>query len=391
MHVIELAAYQTRLPLKRTIRHASHSRSETDNLVLACKLENGIVGFGEGVPRDYVTGETLEATWELLRQVNWPAAFAASVATFEAAVDLAEHVTLPNPADDSRGCRANGGRCALELAILDAFGQAYRRPLATVTALRYPHLFAHRERVQYSTAITSAVGTKLRMASLAMRLYGFRHLKLKVGIPAQSDVKRLQSVRRVVGRQMEIRLDANEAWEPAQAVQRIQELEPFGILAVEQPLRHEQRLALAKLRSQVAVPIMLDESLCSMIDAEQAVAQGLCDYFNLRLSKCGGFLRTLQLADFARGHGIGYQLGCQVGESAILSAAGRQFACSVQGIRWLEGSYDRRLVKEALGKRDITFGYGGWAPALAGGGLGIEVDLQALARVTLRREVLYAR
>ena len=84
---------------------------------------------------------------------------------------------------------------------------------------------------------------------------------------------------------------------------------------------------------------MLDESLCGMVDAERAATGKLCDLFNLRLSKCGGFIATLRLAQFARKQGLGYQLGCQVGETAILSAAGRHFASGVRDIRYLEGSY----------------------------------------------------
>jgi muconate cycloisomerase len=133
---------------------------------------------------------------------------------------------------------------------------------------------------------------------------------------------------------------------------------------------------------------MLDESLCGMVDAERAAAGGLCDLFNLRLSKCGGFIATLRLTQFAARHGLACQLGCQVGETAILSAAGRHFAASVGGLRYLEGSYDRHLVREALGTRDITFGWGGKAPALPGPGLGVTVDPAALARVTVRKERL---
>ena len=123
--------------------------------------------------------------------------------------------------------------------------------------------------------------------------------------------------------------------------------------------------ALAEVRRQVQTPLMLDESLCGMVDAERAVAAGACDLFNLRLSKCGGFIPTLRLAQFAKAHGLACQLGCQVGETAVLSAAGRHFAASVGGLRFLEGSYDRHLVREALGTRDFTFGWGGWAPASA--------------------------
>ena len=133
---------------------------------------------------------------------------------------------------------------------------------------------------------------------------------------------------------------------------------------------------------------MLDESLCSRIDGERAIAGQTCDLFNVRLSKCGGFIPSLRLAQYAREQKLGCQLGCQIGESAVLSAAGRHFAASVAGLRYVEGSYDRHLVREALGTEDITFGWGGWAPALAGPGLGIAVDPRALERVTVRKEAL---
>jgi muconate cycloisomerase len=97
-------------------------------------------------------------------------------------------------------------------------------------------------------------------------------------------------------------------------------------------------------------------------------------------------LNSLRLAAMARAHGLGFQLGCQVGETGILSAAGRHFACSVGPIRYLEGSYDRWLVRERLTRQDLSFGYGGWAPALKGPGLGVNVDRAAVNRVCRRAE-----
>jgi muconate cycloisomerase len=221
-----------------------------------------------------------------------------------------------------------------------------------------------------------------------MRLYRFRQLKVKVGIAGHNDAQRLRRIRRCAGRNMDLRVDANEAWPAAEAAARVRELEPFGITSVEQPVAHADIGCLANVRKEIHTPIMFDESLCSRYDAEQAVEHHHCDLFNLRLSKCGGFIPTLRLAQFARQHGLGYQLGCQIGETAILSAAGRHFAASVAGLRYLEGSYDRHLVREALGKTDLTFGLGGNAPALTGTGLGVSLDPLAVERVTLRKEPL---
>jgi muconate cycloisomerase len=242
--------------------------------------------------------------------------------------------------------------------------------------------------VQYSGVITSAKGWKVRALAWGLRWLGFSQVKVKVGIPGQDDRQRLQSLRRRLGSKIDLRIDANEAWDAETVADRIRELLPFGVSSVEQPVPHEQIRSLAAVRSQLAVPIMLDESLCSMVDAERAVQQGYANAFNLRLSKCGGLIPSLRLAEFAAQHGILTQLGCQVGETAILSAAGRHFATSVKHLRYLEGSYDKHLVRENLATNDISFGRGGWAPMLVGSGLGIRIDDERLAAVTVRRETL---
>ena len=90
---------------------------------------------------------------------------------------------------------------------------------------------------------------------------------------------------------------------------------------------------------------------------------------------------------FAQRSGLGCQLGCQVGETGILSAAGRHFAQAVKGLEAVEGSFDRFLVGERLTLEDLTFGWGGKAQPLVGKGLGVTVDETALKRVAVRQVV----
>ncbi len=388
MRVAELTAYHVRIPLVRPVRHASHSRTSTDNLLVRCALDDRTEGFGEGVPREYVTGETIDSAIALLRRSDL-AAQLEPCHDFAAAAALAERLRLaPVPGDD-RECAGNATRCAVELALLDAYGRRFGESLARLTQLLAPDLYEPKDAVRYSGAILSArAGFKLLLACLRVGVYLFGQVKVKVGIAGYDDIYRLRTIRRRLGRRVDLRVDANEAWAAGEAAGRIRELEPFGITSVEQPVPHAEVGALAEVRRQVRTPIMLDESLCSRIDAERAVEAKTCDLFNLRLSKCGGFIPSLRLAQLARRHGLGCQLGCQVGETALLSAAGRHFAASVAGLRYLEGSYDRHLVREALGARDITFGWGGRAPALPGPGLGVALDPAALDRVTVRKEAI---
>jgi muconate cycloisomerase len=212
-------------------------------------------------------------------------------------------------------------------------------------------------------------------------------VKVKVGVAGIDDTALLRQARGRLGPAVDLRLDANEAWSCGELEAKLAPLREFGVSSVEQPVPHAQIDGLAKLRGRLGVPVMFDESLCSEEDARRAIERGTCDLFNLRLSKCGGFIQTLRLAAMAHRAGLGYQLGCQVGETGILSAAGRHFATSIGGIRYLEGSYDRHLVRERLTVEDLTFGFGGQAPALTGPGLGVSIDPAAVERVTVRREV----
>jgi muconate cycloisomerase len=388
MQVVELEARHVRVALRRKVTHASHVRTDTDNVVVRCKLSDGSTGYGEGVPRDYVTGETIDFSLDLLKRSDLAKQLDADCTDFVQAVHLAEKLKLAPAPDDDRGILGNAARCALELAVLDAFGRCFGEPLTRVTELVAPEIYKFRPEVQYSGVIGNPRGWKKRLYPLVYRLAGFKQVKLKVGIEGQDDVKRTKTIRKWLGRKMDLRIDANEAWAPAAAAARIRELESFGITSVEQPVRHEDVASLAELRKQVKTPVMLDESLCGAVDAERAIRGGWCDLFNLRLSKCGGFIPSVRLAQLAKRHNLGYQLGCQVGETAILSAAGRHFATSVAHIRYLEGSYDRHLVWEALSVEDLTFRRGGRAPALIRTGLGFTLDPARLDWVTKRKEML---
>jgi muconate cycloisomerase len=387
VRVVEITAYHVRIPLRRPIKHASHSRTETDNVLIRYVLADGTEGYGEGVPRDYVTGETIDSDWELLKKSDLGSQFA-PCDDFSQAVAMMERFHLPSEPTDDRGCRGNAARCAMELALLDAFGKRFGEPLWSVTKLLAPELYRSQERVRYSGAIMSARGLKLRLAAWSMRAYRFQQVKIKVGIAEYDDPSRLKTVRRILGAKRDLRVDANEAWKPAECAERIRSLEAHGISSVEQPVPHADVAALADVRREIHTPIMLDESLCGIVDARRAVEQKTCDLFNLRLSKCGGFIPSLRLAQFAKANGLAFQLGCQVGETAILSAAGRHFATSVADLRYLEGSYDSHLVREALAEENMTFGWGGWAPTLIRPGLGVTIDPAALERVTIRKEQL---
>jgi L-alanine-DL-glutamate epimerase-like enolase superfamily enzyme len=218
------------------------------------------------------------------------------------------------------------------------------------------------------------------------RVFGFKHVKVKVGVTGQDDPARLAHLRRILGDRIDIRLDANEAWPAAVVIERVRPLLAARPSALEQPVPHAEVDALTAIRPRLGVPVMLDESLCGYPDALRAIERQTADLFNVRLSKCGGIGPTLRIVALAQRSGIGLQLGCHPGETGLLSAAGRHVASLVPDLRWVEGSYDKHVLGENLTTRDLFFYPLGFAPPLRGPGLGVGVDSEALQRMTIRHQ-----
>ncbi len=381
------------VPLRKPIRHASFERTESDNFVVRVTLADGTVGHGEGVPRPYVTGETIESVFASLERLDLPRLIG-KPADYPDLVRSLAGLVLPETEADPRGMAGNAARCALELALLDAYGRKFG--LSVGRAIEFVESSVEwrtylPEAVRYSGAITAGSPKGERVSAWKMRLYGFHQVKVKVGVAGQDDADRLRRIRRILGRSRDIRIDANEAWSAVEVLDRVEPLRPARPSVLEQPVPHAEVDALAEIRPRLGpIRIMLDESLCGYPDALRAVERRTADLFNVRLSKCGGILPSLRIVALGRRSGLGIQLGCHPGETGLLSAAGRQVASNVRGLAYVEGSYDRHVLAANLIVEDITFGYGGRARPLTGPGLGVTVDPAALARLTVRhREVCY--
>ncbi|MFN9717633.1 MAG: enolase C-terminal domain-like protein, partial [Planctomycetota bacterium] len=379
MQIRRLTAYHVPIAMRKNVRHASHERTRNDTLIVKCVLNNGSCGWGEGLPRTYVTGESIESVWRHLQAAD----FEPLRQNFASTVEIAERIDqweLPAIPPDAgilpRECFGNAARCAVELAILDAACRAEKISIGDlIHQLPISRDFSiHKDQVSYSGAVTSESPGGQWLAALKMRLFAFGQVKVKVGTRGINDADCLRRVRRVVGAEVDLRLDANEAWSVDEVAARLEPLMKYHPTCIEQPVAHAQIARLRDVKQRIGLPVMLDESLCCIEDAIRAKEGGWCDLFNVRLSKCGGLVRSLRIVAYARDNRLAYQLGCQVGETGILSAAGRHFACNVPDLRYLEGSFDRFLVRDRLTEQDLTFRFGGKGPRLSGAGLGVDVD-----------------
>ena len=253
MHITEITAYHVCIPFLRSVRHASHSRTDTDSLIVRCCLSNGTIGWGEGLPREYVTGETIDAAWRILQSTHLPQSLGGEWAGLAGAIAKVEQLQLTRPAPDERDCFGNSVRCAIELSVLDAACRAERLPLSAVTALlpESADIRTSLSQVRYSAAFTATGLLKQIVRALVFRFYGFRVAKVKTGVQGVNDEALLARYRFLLGSDFDLRIDANEAWTCENLQQKLAPLLPYRITSVEQPVPHEHVSGLAGLRGRI--------------------------------------------------------------------------------------------------------------------------------------------
>jgi L-Ala-D/L-Glu epimerase / N-acetyl-D-glutamate racemase len=382
MKIASIHLYRICIPFKKAFKHATSERNFADNLIVETRLEDGTRGYGEGLPREYVTGETQETVISALKKIDLRI-FQNDFHRIEDLIDFLNSEILSQK-HLLQNRQNNTARCALELSLLDAYCRSFQKTFWDIAgfALGGDREITKLSEVYYDGAISAESLSQSLWSAFKMKLYGFRRMKIKIGEDTAKDLKKINYLRKVVGKRTDLRVDVNGVWSLETAMRMTRELQKFGITSIEQPLPPAKIMEMAELKNASSIPLMLDESLCTLEDAKIATEHKLCDILNIRLSKCGGFIPSLKIAAFARKVGLSYQLGCMVGETGILSAAGRHFACMDAHLRYLEGSFDHFLLRGNIIKGDITFRHSGRAPALRGWGLGVQVDSEMLRHYT---------
>lgn len=371
MHIDEVRIYPLDLAFATSFSHSRKKDAGAKNILVEVRAEKGSVrGFGEGAPRRYVTGEDREEALEEARRLvkshdfPWDVSDPSDLWTF---VDRTpEEKTL------------HSALCAIETAILDGLG----RHLGLCIREFLPREFACEE-IRYGATLPLSDPERLRRFCLLIASAHIEKIRVKVG-PSLSDNRRsLEAVRAYLSDRCDLRIDANGCWDLDTALSHADLVKALGVRVVEQPLAPgdpSYPKAASAFRACGAA-VMADESACSLSEARELLREGAFSMVNVRLSKCGGFRKSLAMLSYLRTAGIPFQIGCQLGESGILSAAGRALALSSGDALYFDGSYDAFLLSENLTSTHVTFGMGGAAGWLTGDGLGVEVLPEKLDRM----------
>ena len=390
--VTELRLFAVDLPFKTAFRHAAAARTSSESLYLRVRLDSGAEGWGESLPRVYVSGERRQEAFALLRDTILPALLGRTFQSLPEVISFLEKCDGKAPAEwvgpEVPQCSA---WCSVDLALLDAFGRAFGQPVGLGAPGAQPSADRALGRYRYSGVVSAGRGWPYAASLLKIRAFGFPHVKLKVerdGAPRAA-----RTARRLLGRRVDLRVDANMAWNVEQASRAIGELRSVGIQSFEQPIAAGDLAGLARLVAESSAGIVADEGLTDRESLQALISHQACTGANVRISKCGGLVgaqaRCLQALDA----GLMLQVGCQVGESSLLSAAHlallQGLAPLTPGVRYAEGCFGEHLLREDPVSPLVQFGYGGRPPRRpAGAGLGVRVDQAMLERWAVDQAVI---
>lgn len=357
------------LPFKKPFKHAAKERWTSESILLECQLDDGSVGYGECLPRDYVSGESRDDAYALLEQNFLPQLVGQEFSSLQGVIAFLQECNGRAPQSwASPGQPQTAAWAAVDLALLDAFGKSFRATVRLTEQEQLPAGF------RYSMVFSASSGWSYLKTLLLVRLYGFRQVKLKIG--AEGAVEMVRTARKVLGAGCDIRVDVNMAWDVATGLELMPRLAQYGVRSFEQPLLPDDIDGLAQLVRDTGLEIMVDESLNDSESLENLIRAKACTSLNVRISKCGGLVAAYDRCRRGLEEGMIIQVGCQVGESSLLSAAQLALITAVgEKVRFGEGCFGHHLLREDPITPLMQFGYGGRPPIRSeASGLGLMLD-----------------
>lgn len=313
---LRLRAWQEKLPTKKPFVIATGTMTQHDATYIALE-HGGVQGFGEAAPSLRVCGETPDgvlAFWAAVRD---------EVAAWEPA-RWKEHLA----ALDARALGNPAAKAALDMALLDLAGKAAKKPVHALLGMK------RATRPSSATVVLDTPGAMAREA-VSHAEHGFTHLKLKLGEPKR-DALRLRAVRDAVP-EATLRCDANTGWTEAQALRFVPLLGKCEVELLEQPVPRGEREAMKRVAKEAEFPLLADEAVLGLDDAQRLAEDRFADGFVLKLMKCGGLVQARAMLDLARREGLEVMVGCMVESSVAVSAAAQLLG----GVRWadLDGAW----------------------------------------------------
>ena len=268
MRITAIQVGRLSLPLAHPFKTALRTVDRLDDIVVRVVGENGLEGYGEAPPTAVITGDTKGSILCAIQDFIAPAIVG---------MDLGD---LPAVMEKLNSCMVHNTtpKAAVDMALYDLWAKTQGKPLYQLLG---------NAKTSFETDITISVNPVEEMVkdSLEAVERGFTTLKIKVGKEGMADIDRITAIRKAVGNDVKLRVDANQGWTAAQSVAIIKTMEARGLNVelVEQPVPADDVAGLKYVTGQVETPILADEAVFSPTDAANLIALRACDLINIKL------------------------------------------------------------------------------------------------------------
>jgi L-alanine-DL-glutamate epimerase-like enolase superfamily enzyme len=360
-----------KIPVKSPYIFSHGILKEFTNVLVRIWTDEGIVGMGESsfVPGGGVSEETPESVKPIIDNYLAKAIIDENPFNLEL-IHKKMDVIIP------RNLIAKSG---IDLSLWDIMGKSLNMPVYKLLGGIYES--------QIIASYTLSIDTPEKMAKQAVirKQQGYLTLVIKIGRDSEYDIERLRQVREAVGPNIKIRLDANEAYRPDQAIRIIRQMEKYNPEFVEEPVKRWDLDGMAQVVHSVDTPISSDESNTSLASVRKIIEKKAASIINIKISKNGGIYRSKKIAALAESAGIPiivggantYEIGRQASRHFAISTAQAQMGLGSEGCSPASQSKIDDITKKVVKYEDISK-MKGYVAISSSPGLGIEIDVDKI-------------
>jgi len=281
-----------RIPLIEPFIISLGPLTHAENVVVRMETEDGRIGWGECSPFRTIHGETIRTCMTIGEEL--------ALQIIQSPIDNPEHLL----GRMDRTVYGNSSiKSAFDIAYHDLLAQQLDLPLFRLFGNTAPRIL----QTDYTISLSS--NEKMKADALSILENGFPVIKVKLGGSPKDDIERIRIIRETVGNDILLRIDANQGWTKAGAIEALHGMTDLKIQHCEEPLPRWQYPDLAEVRRQSTIPIMADESCCTEYDAQKLIDLNACQGINIKLGKSSGFVRAERIAALAKANHLTMQVG----------------------------------------------------------------------------------
>lgn len=367
MKIVEVEAIPFAIPYLKPLRFASGEVHTAEHVLVRVHTDDGVVGVAEAPPRPFTYGETQRGIVAVIETVFAPQVIGLTVLEREAILGRLDR-TVGNPT----------AKAALDMAIWDALGKTLQIPVSEL-------LGGYTDRLRVSHMLGFDEPQKMADEAERMRdTYGINTFKVKVGRrPVTLDTAVVRALRERFGGSVELYVDGNRGWSPAESLRAMREMADLDLIFAEELCPADDVLGRRWLVDHLDVPFIADESVPTAADVTREILGGSATAISIKTARTG-FTWSRRTHHLAEGLGLeivmGNQIDGQLGTACSL-AFGAAFALTSRNAAELSNFLDMSddLLAEELQIRD------GYLHTSPHSGIGVEIDPDKLSRYRIDR------